>query len=50
MTGFDKQFLREWLNEDESWKSTGKAMEIPEIVVGRTWARYLEAFRLLTGK
>ena len=50
MTGFDKQFLREWLLTQEDWKSKGEALEIPDEVVMKTWARYLEAFKLITGK
>ena len=50
MTGFDKQFLREWLLSQEDWKSKGEALEIPDEVVMKTWARYLEAFKLITGR
>lgn len=51
MTGFDKQFLREWLKGGGGgFATTGAGVEIPEDVVAKTWERYTEAFRLLTGK
>ncbi|MCR4727493.1 MAG: phosphoribosylaminoimidazolesuccinocarboxamide synthase [Lachnospiraceae bacterium] len=42
---FDKQFARDWLkaNEGHDWK-------LPEEVVSKTIDKYLQAYRLLTGK
>lgn len=49
MAGFDKQFLREWLMTGDFAKD-GQAVEIPADVVERTFGRYEEAFKRITGK
>lgn len=47
MSGFDKQILRDWLKQEGV---DGKhELEIPQAVIQSTWAKYLEAFELLTG-
>jgi phosphoribosylaminoimidazole-succinocarboxamide synthase len=46
---FDKQFVREYL-ERLDWDKTPPGPELPPDVVAGTRARYLEAYRLLTGK
>ena len=46
---FDKQYVRDYL-ETLEWDKTPPAPELPEEVVARTSAKYLEAYRLLTGK
>ncbi len=46
---FDKQFVRDYL-EDIRWNKQAPAPALPEDVVERTRAKYLEAFRLLTGR
>lgn len=46
---FDKQFVRDYL-ETLSWDKTPPAPEIPPEIAAATTARYLEAYRLLTGK
>ena len=45
---FDKQGLRDWLTENGLKGKEGVAM--PEHVVETTRAKYLEAFKILTGK
>ena len=42
---FDKQFARDWLksNPDNNWT-------LPQGVADKTIAKYLEAYKLLTGK
>ncbi|ORY65667.1 Phosphoribosylaminoimidazole-succinocarboxamide synthase [Leucosporidium creatinivorum] len=56
MVGFDKQFLREWLKSGGGGfgkKGGGieeDGVEIPEDIIKATWAKYDEAFELLTGK
>lgn len=45
---FDKQFVRDYL-ESIHWNKQAPAPELPEDVVERTQAKYLEAFRKLTG-
>ena len=46
---FDKQFVRDYL-ETLDWDKKPPAPEIPAEVADATTARYLEAYRLLTGK
>ncbi|HTJ30981.1 MAG TPA: phosphoribosylaminoimidazolesuccinocarboxamide synthase [Acidobacteriaceae bacterium] len=46
---FDKQFVRDYL-ESIQWNKQAPAPALPEDVVQRTQAKYLEAFRLLTGR
>lgn len=46
---FDKQFVREYL-ETLDWNKKPPAPELPEEIVKATTARYLEAYRILTGK
>ena len=42
---FDKQFVRDWLkaNPDSNY-------DLPQDVIDKTIAKYLEAYELLTGK
>jgi len=46
---FDKQFVRDWL-ESTGWNKRPPAPKLPEGVVRTTRSKYLEAFRLLTGR
>ena len=46
---YDKQFVRDYL-EQIRWNKQPPVPALPDDVVERTWAKYLEAFRLLTGK
>ena len=46
---FDKQFLRNWLLK-QSWNMTPPPPALPDDVVRGTAERYLDAYRLLTGK
>ena len=46
---FDKQFVRDYL-ESIRWNKQAPAPSLPEDVVERTLAKYLEAFHRLTGK
>jgi phosphoribosylaminoimidazole-succinocarboxamide synthase len=45
---FDKQFVRDYL-ESIQWNKQAPAPSLPDDVVERTQAKYLEAFRRLTG-
>jgi phosphoribosylaminoimidazole-succinocarboxamide synthase len=45
---FDKQFVRDWL-EDSGWDKQPPAPQLPPEVVEGTLGRYREAYRLLTG-
>ncbi len=46
---FDKQFVREYL-ETLDWDKQPPAPELPRAIVEATTSRYLEAYKLLTGK
>jgi len=46
---FDKQFVRDYL-ESIHWNKQAPAPKLPREVVERTQAKYLEAFRRLTGR
>ena len=46
---FDKQFVREYL-ETLAWEKKPPAPELPMEIVNATTSRYLEAYKLLTGK
>ncbi len=46
---FDKQFVREYL-ETLNWNKTDPAPPLPPDIAAATTARYLEAYRLLTGQ
>lgn len=47
--GFDKQFVRDFL-ESIKWDKKPPAPHLPEEVIMKTREKYLEAYRLLTGK
>ncbi len=47
--GFDKQFVRNYL-ESIKWDKKPPAPHLPEEVVLKTREKYLEAYRLLTGR
>jgi phosphoribosylaminoimidazole-succinocarboxamide synthase len=46
---YDKQFVRDYL-ESIHWNKQAPAPSLPDEVAERTQAKYLEAFRLLTGR
>jgi phosphoribosylaminoimidazole-succinocarboxamide synthase len=46
---FDKQFVLDWL-ESTGWDKRPPAPSLPETVVATTRAKYLEAYRILTGR
>ncbi len=46
---FDKQFVRDYL-ESIGWNKQAPAPELPEDVVLRTRQKYMDAYRLLTGR
>jgi phosphoribosylaminoimidazole-succinocarboxamide synthase len=45
---FDKQFVREWL-EQTNWDKNSPPPELPRDVVERTRTKYIDAFEMLTG-
>ena len=46
---FDKQFVRDYL-EDIRWNKQPPVPSLPEDIVAKTRAKYVDAFRLLTGR
>jgi phosphoribosylaminoimidazole-succinocarboxamide synthase len=46
---FDKQPIRDWL-ADSGWKEGDKLPEMPEEIVEASAQRYLDCYRMLTGK
>ena len=46
---FDKQFVRNWL-EDIHFNKSGPGVELPPDIVEKTSAKYIEAYERLTGK
>jgi phosphoribosylaminoimidazole-succinocarboxamide synthase len=46
---FDKQYVRDYL-ESIHWNKQAPAPALPDEVVSRTREKYLEAFRLITGR
>jgi len=49
---FDKQFVRDWLSDDSGWDKSGTLPPppLPDDIVAATRARYVEAYRYLTGR
>ncbi|QDT00638.1 phosphoribosylaminoimidazolesuccinocarboxamide synthase [Adhaeretor mobilis] len=45
---YDKQFVRDWLTQS-GWDKNSEPPELPEEVVAKTRAKYVEAFELITG-
>ena len=46
---FDKQYVRDWLENESGWKKEPPAPALPPHVVARTAEKYLDAYRRLTG-
>jgi len=46
---FDKQYVRDWLDES-GWDHTPPGPNLPDAVVDRTRAKYVEAYERLTGR
>ena len=49
LPNLDKQFVREWLNQ-QGWNREPPAPELPPEIADRTRQRYLEAYEKLTGQ
>ena len=45
---FDKQFVRDWL-EQQPWDKTAPGPELPPDVIEGTRSRYIEAYERITG-
>ncbi len=47
---FDKQYVRDWLERESGWNKEPPAPALPPHVVAATAAKYLDAYRKLTGR
>ena len=47
---YDKQYVRDWLLHDSGWDRTSSPPALPDDVVERTRAKYVEAYERLTGQ
>jgi phosphoribosylaminoimidazole-succinocarboxamide synthase len=47
---FDKQYVRDWLLHDSGWDRSSEPPALPDDVVDRTRAKYVEAYERLTGQ
>jgi phosphoribosylaminoimidazole-succinocarboxamide synthase len=50
MPSFDKQPVRDWLEEQDGWNKTPPAPNMPQEVVTQTANRYIAAYELLTDR
>jgi len=50
MPSFDKQPVRDWLENQEGWDKTPPAPPLPDAVTETTSDRYVAAYELLTGR
>lgn len=50
MPSFDKQPVRDWLEDQDDWDKTPPAPSLPASVVQETSDRYIRAYELLTGR
>ncbi|MDR1958518.1 MAG: phosphoribosylaminoimidazolesuccinocarboxamide synthase [Planctomycetaceae bacterium] len=46
---YDKQFVRDWLQNDAEWDKNSPPPVLPEVIVQKTREKYIEAFIKLTG-
>jgi phosphoribosylaminoimidazole-succinocarboxamide synthase len=46
---FDKQFVRDWLNAT-NWDKNSPPPPLPDEIVAKTRAKYIEAYERLTGQ
>jgi phosphoribosylaminoimidazole-succinocarboxamide synthase len=47
---YDKQYVRDWLLNDSGWDRTSPPPPLPDDVIERTRAKYVEAYERLTGR
>jgi phosphoribosylaminoimidazole-succinocarboxamide synthase len=47
---FDKQYLRDWLTKESGWDRQSTPPDLPNLIVDKTRARYVEAYERLTGQ
>jgi phosphoribosylaminoimidazole-succinocarboxamide synthase len=47
---YDKQYVRDWVAKESGWDRTGEPPALPDEVVERTRAKYVECYEQLTGR
>jgi phosphoribosylaminoimidazole-succinocarboxamide synthase len=47
---YDKQYVRDWLENESGWDKEPPAPALPDHVVARTAAKYVDAYRKITGR
>ncbi|MGN6472917.1 MAG: phosphoribosylaminoimidazolesuccinocarboxamide synthase [Mycobacteriales bacterium] len=47
---YDKQYVRDWLAHESGWDRSGPPPALPDDVIARTRAKYVEAYERLTGR
>jgi phosphoribosylaminoimidazole-succinocarboxamide synthase len=47
---YDKQYVRDWLSQESGWDKASEPPPLPDDVIARTRAKYVEAYERLTGK
>ena len=47
---YDKQYVRDWLQHESGWDKKSPPPPLPDDVVARTRAKYVEAYERLTGR
>jgi phosphoribosylaminoimidazole-succinocarboxamide synthase len=47
---YDKQYVRDWLSHESGWDKASEPPALPDDVVARTRAKYVEAYERLTGR
>ena len=46
---FDKQFVRDWLTNESGWDKNSEPPTLPQDIIDKTRAKYVEAYERLTG-
>ena len=47
---YDKQFVRDWLEQESGWDKNSPPPPLPEEIVARTREKYIEAYERITGR
>ncbi len=47
---YDKQYVRDWLSYESGWDKASEPPPLPDDVIARTRAKYVEAYERLTGQ
>ena len=47
---YDKQYVRDWLAKESGWDRVSPPPPLPEDVIARTRAKYIEAYERITGR